>query len=344
MNFRSDNVTGIAPEILTAITAANGGTQASYGEDEITARLARIFADVFEHEVAVFPVVTGTAANALALASLAASWGIISGHAESHVATSECGAPEFFSGGARLVGLAGAEGKIAASTLAKAIARDESLHNGRPAAVSLAQASEAGTLYQAAELADIAGIARGRGLGLHMDGARFANAVAALGCAPAEITWRAGIDVLAFGATKNGALAAEAVVFFDPRQAEHFAFRRKRGGHLLSKMRFLSAQLEAYLREGLWLRNARHANAMAARLAAGVAGARGVRLRYPVEANEVFLELPAAAVTALSAEGFLFYRWAGTNASCIRLVTAFDTAPDAVDAFVAAVLRLTAAA
>lgn len=334
MNFSSDNVAGIAPEILAALAAANTGTQQSYGADAVSARLERHLAEIFEHEVTVFPVATGTAANALALATLVPPWGVVYCHAEAHVAVDECGAPEFYAAGARIAGIAAPHGKIGVDDLAPLLPGGKGVvHHMQPAAISLTQASEAGTVYRADEIAAIAELARGHGLGVHVDGARFANALVHLGCAPADITWRAGVDVLSFGATKNGAAAAEAVIFFDPATAADFAFRRKRGGHLFSKMRFLSAQLDAYLENDLWLRNARHANAMATRLADGLRLIDGIRLRHPVQANELFVEMPNPVIEALFAKGFQFYRWDGPAGSCVRLVTAFNTAADDVDAF-----------
>jgi threonine aldolase len=334
MNFSSDNVAGIAPEILAALAAANVGREPSYGDDPLTAQVERRLAEIFEHRVTVFPVATGTAANALALATLAPPWGAVYCHAEAHVAVDECGAPEFYAGGARMAGIAGPHGKIGVDDLAPLLPGGKGIvHHMQPAAISLTQATEAGTVYRPHEVAAIGELARRHGLGLHVDGARFANALVHLGCAPADITWRAGVDVLSFGATKNGAAAAEAVIFFDPAKAGEFAFRRKRGGHLFSKMRFLSAQLDAYLADDLWLRNARHANAMAARLAAGLTQLAGMRLRHPVEANEIFVEMPNQAIEALLARGFHFYRWDGPQGNCVRLVTAFDTAPADVDAF-----------
>jgi threonine aldolase len=333
MNFCSDNVAGIAPEILAALGVANLGSAASYGDDAITGRVERRLAEIFEHEVAVFPVATGTAANALALASLVPPWGAVYCHAEAHIVVDECGAPELYTGGARMVGIAAPHGKIRRADLAALLPGGKGVvHHMQPAAISLTQASEAGTVYRAAEIAEIGETARKHGLGLHVDGARFANAVAHLGCAPADITWRAGVDVLSFGATKNGAAAAEAVVFFDRARSAEFGFRRKRGGHLFSKMRFLSAQLEAYLADDLWLRNARHANRMATRLAEGLGTVPGAQLRHPVEANEIFVELPDALIEHLLGKGFQFYRWDG---NCIRLVTAFDTAAGDVEAFIA---------
>jgi threonine aldolase len=335
VNFRSDNVSGIAPEILAAIAAVNSGDAPSYGADPITSRVTWRFAEIFEREVAVFPLATGTAANALALAAVTPPWGAVYCHEDSHVQTDECGAPEFYAGGAKLIALPGADAKLSPATIERRMSEQGVVHHAQPAAISISQATEAGTLYSPAEVAALGALARRRGLALHMDGARFANAVVALGCAPAEITWRAGVDVLSFGATKNGALAAEAVIFFDPGKAVDFAYRRKRGGHLFSKMRFLSAQLDACLADGLWLRNARHANRVAARLADGLAQIAGACLRYPTQANEVFVELPENAIRALAQAGFGFYRWGGDASLCLRLVAAFDSRLEDAEAFIA---------
>jgi len=342
MDFRSDNVAGASPEILAALAAANGGTAAAYGADEITARLEARFRELFEHEVAVFPVATGTAANALALATLTPPWGVIYCHEEAHAAIDECGAPEFFSGGGKIVTLPGADGKITPDAVAARLTERGFVHHAQPAAITISQTTEAGTLYRPPDLAALGDFAHRHGMALHVDGARFGNAVAALGCAPADITWRAGVDALSFGATKNGALAAEAVVFFDPDKARELGYRRKRAGHLFSKMRFLSAQLEAYLADGLWLRNARHANRMAARLGSGLVRQKAARLRHPVEANEVFVELPERVIRALDAQGFRFYRWGGAEATCLRLVASFATREDEVDRFIAAAEALLA--
>jgi len=341
MNFCSDNVTGASPEIIRALDAASRGALAAYGDDEITERLRRRFSEVFERDVAVFPVATGTAANSLALATLTPPYGVVYGHRDAHIHVDECGAPEFFTGGAKLVALDGWHGKIAPEDLDSVVAVGGKgvVHHSQPASVSLTQASEAGTVYKMDEIAAIAEICRRHGLALHMDGARFANAVVSLNRSPADLTWRSGVDVLSFGATKNGALAAEAVVFFDKTKAGDFAFRRKRGGHLFSKMRFLSAQLDAYLQDELWLRNARHANAMASRLADGLAALPGATLRHPVEANEVFVELPEPVIRGLIADGFRFYRWTSDTSLCVRLVTAFDTEAAAAEALLAAAER-----
>jgi threonine aldolase len=333
MNFCSDNTTGVSPEIMAAIAAANCGAAMSYGDDEYTERLQVKFSDLFETSVTVFPVATGSAANALALATVTPTYGAVYCHAESHINVDECGAPEFFTGGAKLVSVIGNHGKIKAETLGEIVDRAGAgvVHHVQPAAVSITQATEAGTVYNPAEIAQISEVVRRHNLHLHMDGARFANAVASLGCSPAEITWRAGVDILSFGATKNGAMAAEAVVFFNQELAKTFPFYRKRSGHLFSKMRFLSAQLEAYITDDLWLKNATHANNMAAKLAEGLAGVEKVKFCHPVEANEIFMQLPESVIAAVLAEGFLFYRWAN---STVRLVTAFNTKEEDVNAFV----------
>jgi threonine aldolase len=341
MNFASDNVTGAAPEILAALEAVNHGPAMPYGNDPVTKRLEAAFNALFEREVLAFPVATGSAANVLALATMTPPYGAIYCHPDSHINTDECGAPELFTGGAKLVPIPGEAGKIAAADLAGALARSGKgvVHHVQPAAISLTNESEAGTVYTPDEIRAIAELAHRNGLYLHVDGARFANAVAALGCSPAELTWRCGVDALSFGATKNGALCAEAVVFFDKTLAESFAYRRKRGGHLFSKMRFLSAQLEAYLADGLWLRHARHANAMAKRLADGLAAIPGVELLFPVEANEIFARIPDAAIRGAFAEGYVFYRWAGESDERCRLVCAFDTSQADVDGLLASLRR-----
>jgi len=336
VNFCSDNASGAAPEILRALEAANDGWAMPYGDDDLTRRLQARVQEIFETEAAVLPVATGTAANVLCLSVMTPPYGAIYCHRESHINVDECGAPEFYSGGAKLVALPGDHCKLTPATLEAAIVDAGDVHSVQPAAVSLTNASEAGTVYTPEETRAIAEIAKAHGLGLHLDGARFANALVALGCSPAEATWKAGVDALALGATKNGVLAGELVVLFDPGKAEELGYRRKRGGHLLSKMRFLSAQLEAYLADDLWLRNARHANAMAAALAEGLAELPGVELSHPVEANEIFVILPEPMIEGLFARGFQFYRWGPETDREVRLVTAFNTDPAHVDAFLSA--------
>ena len=338
MNFSSDNVTGISPEIMAAIAAANTGAAMPYGADEYTQRLESKFSELFETGVTVFPVATGSAANCLALSVFTPPYGAIYCHEESHINVDECGAPEFYTGGAKLVTLKGTDCQIDPSELATVLERSGAgvVHHVQPAAVSITQATEAGTVYLPEQIAEIAEVARGNNLYLHVDGARFANAVASLGCSPADVTWRSGVDVMSFGATKNGAMAAEAVIFFKPELAETFRFRRKRGGHLFSKMRFLSAQLEAYITEDLWLKNAARANDMATKLAQGLVNLPLVKLCHPVEANELFLELPETVINAVLADGFKFYRWQGNT---VRIVTAFDTKEEDVNALIETVKR-----
>ena len=255
MNFASDNAAPVAQPILDAIARANTGYALGYGNDDWTCAVERRLSEIFERKVAAFLVPTGTAANALALAHVAPSWGVVLCHAESHIATDECGAPEFFGGGFKLAGLTGEAGKIAPDTLKAALAGygGHSPHQMVAAALSITQVTEAGTIYRVDEIAALSEIAHSRSLAVHMDGARFANALIRLNATPAQMTWQAGVDVLSFGATKGGAMAVEAVVIFDPARAAFFGERRKRGGHLLSKHRFLAAQFAAFLDGGLWL-------------------------------------------------------------------------------------------
>jgi threonine aldolase len=345
VDFGSDNVTPACEAVMQAISEANHGMAASYGADDISARLALRASELFETEVTIFPVTTGTAANALALSQIAVPFGAIYCYEAAHIVTDECGAPEFFTGGSKLIGLPAADGKIRPEQLEAAwgFADEMGVHHVKPGPVSLTQATEWGTVYANAEVEAIAALTHERGLKVHMDGARFANALVHLKCSPAAATWKSGIDVLSLGATKNGALCAEAVVFFELKLAADFERRRKRAGHLWSKMRFLSAQLLAYLHDEVWLENARHANAMAASLSEGLKQVPGARVLHPVEANEVFVEFPEATVAALEAAGFHFYRWplhASRSGVAIRLVTSYMTPASDVEAFIAAARRL----
>lgn len=337
--FTSDNQAPVAVEIMEAILRANTGKASSYGADEITRRLQHTFSEVFETGVRVFPVATGTAANALALAMLTPPWGTVFCHEEAHITTDECGAPEFFTAGAKLKPLPGAHGRLTPQVLADCLRDNQpgDQHQTQPAVLSLTEATEAGTVYGPQAIAELTAIAREHRLYVHMDGARFANAAASLNCTPADLTWRAGVDVLSLGATKNGALAAEAVVFFRPELAENFQYRRKRAGHLVSKMRYISAQLEAYLENGLWLELAANANRQARRLAEGLAAISTVEILHPVEANEIFARIPADVIEALRARGFGFHVWGRQEEGIIRLVCAFDTSPGEADQFAAAV-------
>jgi threonine aldolase len=328
VRFCSDNTATACPEMLRAIESANHGLALPYGEDEWTGRLDEALGAFFGAPVRAFAVTTGTAANALALATLSPPYGAIFAHEEAHIVTDECGAPGLFSGGAQLALLPGGHGRLSAAALEAALApyAGRGVHSVQPAALSLTQATEFGTVYRAAELAELCQVARRHGLRVHMDGARFANAVAFLGCHPADLTWRAGVDVLSFGATKNGALAAEAVVFFDRDLVRDFELRRKQAGQLLSKSRYVAAQLLAYLEAELWRRNAMRTNALAARIGA----AAGPALMHPVEANEVFVRLGMERRAALRAAGCEFYDWGAPEAGGARFVVSWDQPEDDV--------------
>ena len=340
-NFSSDNTGGISPAILAALVAANEGA-AAYGTDPWTARLRDTVREIFAApEAEVFAVTSGTAANALALSALVPPYGAVYCDTAAHIANDECGAPEFFTGGARLITLPSRDGRFSPDALAEHIKahRATSVHKSLPTAISISQATEWGTVYSAAHVQRIGATARALGLALHMDGARFANALAALGGTPASLSWQAGIDVLSLGATKNGAMAAEAVIFFRPDLAQEFARRRKRAGHLWSKSRFLSAQLIAYFTDGLWLSNARQANMMATLLAEGLMRLDGVLLLQEVHANAVFAALPEIMAARLEAGGFLFQRWylpqgvpATPGTTPVRFVTGCDITPPDVNA------------
>jgi threonine aldolase len=350
MNFASDNTAPVAPGIMAALGRANAGFAPGYGNDALTRAVERRIADLFECEAAVFLVPTGTAANALSLAQATPPWGAVLCHEQAHVMTDECGAPEFFGAGLKLIGLPGAACKLAPAVVEAAIARYSGHvpHQMNAASLSLTQASEGGTVYRVGEIAALAEVAHAAGLAVHMDGARFGNALARMNVSPAEATWKAGVDLLSFGATKGGAMGAEAVVVFDRTRAVNLAQRRKRAGHLLSKHRYLAAQFEGYLDGGHWLDLARHANAMADRLAAGLRLA-GVPIVWPVEANIVFALLPKALDARLKAAGATYYvrdnALAGGDVAIapdqmlVRLVASFATQPEEVEEFVALVRR-----
>jgi threonine aldolase len=343
MNFASDNGAGVAPEILDAIVASSRVNAPAYGADDYTAKAQARLSNVFETEVAAFLVATGTAANALALSALVKPWDAVFCHEEAHIHDDECGAPELFTGGAKLVGIAGEGGKITADGLKETLERFPRglVKSSQPGALSLSQATEAGTVYGVTEVSELSSIAHRNGIGVHMDGARFANALVSAKATPADMTWRAGVDILTLGATKNGALACEAVMFFDPSRAENFAFQRKRGGQTLSKGRFLGAQMEAYLADGLWLRLAERANSSARRLARALAATPGVRIAWPTEANEVFVIAPNALIERWRAAGARLHEWTTrslapenvprTGETLVRLVTSFETASTEID-------------
>ncbi len=334
MRFFSDNAAAVCPEVMVAIAAANR-LDTAYDGDSLSRSLSAAFSELFEKEVAALWVSSGTAANSLALAELCPPHGALVCHQDAHINNDECGAPEFYTHGAKLLTVAGAGAKLSPASLTERLDLvPDGVHWMKPNAVSITNATEYGRVYTPDETAAIGAVCRTRGLGLHLDGARFANAVARLGCAPADLTWRAGVDILSFGFVKNGGMSAEALVFFDPARAAATHYRRKRAGHLLSKGRYLAAQILAMIDGDLWLRNGRLANDAADRIAAA-AGTE--RLVEPVEANELFLKVSAEEAAALRAQGFDFYDWAPGE---VRLVTSWDSDPAHVDALAAAIRAL----
>jgi threonine aldolase len=346
MRFGSDNWAGASDKVMAALMAANADLVPAYGGDALTARLERRMSELFERDVATVLVATGTAANSLATTGFCPPHGAIVGHVSAHLNMDECGAPEFF-GSNKLIGVPGSRGKIDHAALAALLAKPlRGVHHVVPSVLTLTQATELGTVYSTADVAALAGLAKARGLTVHMDGARLANAVATLGCTPAEITWKAGVDVLSFGATKGGCLIAEAIVLFDPSHAERFGFLRKRSGQLVSKHRVLSAQFDAWLDDGHWLQLAQHANAMAARLADGIARSNAARINWRPEANELFVYMPGDVAERLLGQGAQFYDWdiegldtadlPAPNETLYRFVTSFKTTAEEVDAFLAA--------
>jgi threonine aldolase len=337
LRFLSDNTGTAAPEILAALSAANHGLVTAYGNDPWTRRLDDCLSACFGAPVRAFPVATGTAANSLSLATLTPSYGVIFAHEEAHIANDECGAPGFFSGGAQLSLLQGQDGKVTPAALAAALeAHPASVHTTQPAVLALSQATELGTTYRPDELGALCQLAHERGLKVQMDGARFANAVAFLECHPGDLTWRAGVDVMSFGATKNGALTAEAVVFFDTSAIRDFELRRKQSGHLLSKSRYVAAQLLAYVESGLWLRNGRRTNDWARTIGRSA----GALLMHPVEANEIFLALGAERKRVLRQAGFEFYDWNAASTGEARFVVSWDQREEEVLALCGALEKL----
>lgn len=336
MQFASDNTAGAHPRVLEAIARANGGIEPSYGSDRWSAALNEALSAWFEREVFVFPVATGGAANALALSQVTPSWGAVVCHCESHINVDECGAPEFYTGGAKLVTVDGPAAKIGPEAVRQALAAHPAgvVHRMQAAAISLTQSTECGAVYQVDEVAALADTARHAGLATHMDGARLSNALATLGERPAAVTWQAGIDVLSLGFTKNGAIAAEAIVFFNAERADYFAYRRKRGGHLFSKMRFFAAQFLAMLEDELWLELAQAANASARRLG-DIFAEQGLEPAFPVEANAVFVHLDQGHVHALREAGAVFHVWSGEGDQrpLCRFVCSYATQAADLEAF-----------
>jgi threonine aldolase len=337
-NFRSDNETPIAPAIMDAIIEANQGTAWGYAEDDWSESLNQAFSDLFRSDAIVLPVSTGTVANSIALATVTPPWGSVYCHTDAHIQNDECGAPEFFGNGLRLVPVDGVQGKMIPETLAKAIHASEGhgVHSYIPSALSITQATEGGTVYSVDEIRALCDTARASGLKTHMDGARFGNAVASLGCHPAELTVEAGIDMLSFGASKNGCMAAEALVIFNQPQWQETAERlRKRSGHLLSKMRYVSAQLLAYIENDRWLDMAGHANKQAAKFAAAVENHSEANLKNPVDANEVFVNWSKEGFERMEAQGIQFLMWPGRN-DLARFVFAHSTSNEGVGKLVSA--------
>ena len=337
-HFASDNYAGICPEAWVAIAEANHGHERGYGDDRWTAQAANLIRELFETDCEVFFVFNGTAANSLSLASLCQSYHSILCHELAHVETDECGAPEFFSNGTKVLTVPGANGKIDPASVERMVKKRTDVHFPKPRAVSLTQATELGTVYTPDEVKAIWAKAKSFDLAIHMDGARFANAVASLGCAPKEITWQAGVDVLCFGGTKNGMAVGEAVVFFNRELASEFDYRCKQAGQLASKMRFLSAPWVGMLQDGAWLRHAAHANAMAELLHSLIAHLPGVKILSPRQANGVFAELPLPAIEGLRAKGWIFYTFIGQG-GC-RFMCSWDTTESDVRAFAADVQDL----
>ncbi len=332
--FASDNYAGICPEAFAALAEANQGHQVSYGDDTWTAKASNLIRDVFETNCQVFFVFNGTSANSLSLASLCQSYHSILCHELAHVEVAECGAPEFFANGSKVLLLPGADGKIDPKAIERAVHKRTDVHYPKPRALTLTQATELGTVYSLDELRALTDAARRFHLRVHMDGARFANAVASLAVTPKEITWGAGIDVLSFGATKNGIAVGEAVVFFNPELAGEFDYRCKQAGQLASKMRFLSAPWVGLLQEGAWLRHASHANAMAKRLESALRNLPRVQIVYPVQTNSVFACIPDEIVQAMYRRGWKFYTHVG-SADEARLMCSWDTTEQDVDSFAA---------
>ncbi len=341
MNFASDNWAGATPEVMAALGRANEGVAPAYSGDALTAKVTGLFAEVFEHEVEVWFTATGTAANSLSLAALSRPGGVVFAGAEAHVSNDESNALEFQSDGLKIIGLPSPDGRVEPEALAAALTRHPDGGRTVPVALSLTNATEWGTVYSAAQVDELAAVAKSRGMAVHIDGARFGNAVAATGATPAELTWKAGVDFMSFGATKNGAWAAEAIVCFRPGLFAGMELRRQRAGHVFSKARFIAAQFEAYFERGNWLRWAGHANAMSERLRAGLRASNRARLAWESAANEVFAVVPAELLAAVRAAGGALHEWPAETAAedrrpgagevMVRLVTSWATGEDEVE-------------
>ena len=336
--FASDNVAPICPEAWAALQEANAHYAPSYGEDRWTARACDRVREIFETDCDVYFVFTGTGANALALAQLCKPFQSVICHQHSHIQTDECGAPEFFTGGSKLLLVGGADGKIDAGQVKALLTRPNELHSHKPAAISIAQATEFGTVYRRDEIAAIVDLARAHQLFLHMDGARFANAIASLNCAPKAITWKVGVDVLCFGGTKNGATAGELVIFFDRKISREFDYRAKQAGHLGSKMRFLAAQWLGLLNRDAWLRNAQHANRAAGGLATRLRMEAGIESVFPVDANAVFVAMDERLASGLHARGWRFYKF--IEPDVYRLMCSWSTTGEQISGLLADIVAI----
>jgi threonine aldolase len=328
--FGSDTQAGICPEALNALVEANHGHAPSYGDDSYTARATALLSELFETDCAVCFVPTGTAANALALAALCRSYHSVLCHTDAHIQTDECGAPEHAGGGIKVIPVTGPDGKLTPGPVREAAGKRRDVHSHKPGVLSLTQATEAGTVYTVEEVRALSDVARDLGLRVHMDGARLANAIATLRVAPKVITWEAGVDVLCFGGTKNGLGTGDAVIFFNRELAEGFDYLRKQAGHLMAKMRYVTAPWAAGLASGAWLRNAERANTLARRLEAELRGISRLRILYPVQANAVFVEMPPEWVEKMHRRGWHFYTVAGGE----RLMCSWDTEDEDITAFV----------
>jgi threonine aldolase len=331
--FASDNCSGICPEAWEALAAANQGHASSYGDDLWTQRAADALRELFETNCEVFFVFNGTAANALALASLCQSYHSIICHELAHVETDECGAPEFFSNGTKVLVAQGEQGKVTPAAVEFLVARRTDIHYPKPRVVSISQPTEMGTVYSVLEVAALGDTCKRHGLKFHMDGARLANAIATLGVKPKEITWQAGVDVLCFGGAKNGLPLGEAVIFFNAELAEEFGYRCKQAGQLASKMRFMSAPWLGLLESGAWLRNAKQANAAAAAMERELRKLPGIEIMHPRQANSVFVKFPQHISDELRRRGWRFYQFIGAGGA--RLMCTWDTTEEDVQALVA---------
>jgi len=341
-DFASDNYAGVCPEAMEALHQANHGFEFAYGNDHYTKKASDKIREVFETNCDVYFVFNGTAANSLALAAMCQSYHSVISHDLAHVETDECGAPQFFSNGTKLLTVPGDNGKVDVKEVERTITKRDDIHYPKPKVISITQSTELGTVYSLSELQEIHRIAHKHKMKIHMDGARFANAVASLNVRPSEITWRVNVDVLCFGGTKNGMPVGEAIVFFDRELSQEFGYRCKQAGQLASKMRFISAPWITMLESGGWLKNAMAANAAAQKLAAKLKSIQGIKISSPVQANAVFVEMPATVINHLRDKGWYFYQFIGEGSA--RFMTSWATTDERIDELVADVHEITARA